>query len=591
MMPRILMPVVLVLMVGTSILLAFQTPTFDFDEALYRRMAEEMKTSHRYFEPTWDGRAFYEKPPTYLWTIVISSRLVDGDAPGISIVASRLPSLLFSALTVLLLSLFWHRWAPVYASGFGVPVQRGRGMLPAIAFGTALFPMVQVTSVMLDPMLTFFLTIVLLIFSAALLRRDSDGLRLSTTETVIAAVAMAAAMAVKGLIGIVLPALAIVTHEIASALVDPEVRRRFWRRLMESISRVMPAFILATLLAGAIFAFFYLTIGPAFLYEFLIRQHFLRGARALQGHHGPIFYYVLILFLAGPAVAFTCSALLAKRKSPLPFRRWGFPLSWSIALIVFISLLATKLPNYTWPVWPAVALSLCILIMRASATTPGDETTGIRWLRRGIDVVAIGATGGLALATMAMSLGLDVFIERSMTSLRTRTLMTSIEPWPLQVRLGLGLIAIAFALQVVGQRVFLRKVRAGAAGAWSVVATAAALNCAVLLIASVAVVPFFDQAIRGPLMRVSQAASRQHIIGGDLTTIALFSPTVSSYYDGGRITQVGASGAFPAHADSQHLVLAPIWQSAACRQPGFVITDADKYLLLCRNSSANRQAQ
>jgi hypothetical protein len=186
---------------------------------------------------------------------------------------------------------------------------------------------------------------------------------------------------------------------------------------------------------------------------------------------------------------------------------------------------------------------------------------------------------------MAMSFGLDVFIERFMKSLRARTILMSVEPLPLHVRFGLGLIAVAFALQIVEQGVFVRKVTAGATAVWRTVAGAAALNCVALVIASLAVVPYFDQTIRGPLVRVSRVASRQHIIGGDLTTIALFSPTVSSNYDGGPVTQVGARGSLPLVAAWQHLVLAPVWQSAACRQPGFVITDTDAYLLLCRSDA------
>lgn len=585
------MPVVLALMAGTSILLAFHTPTFDFDEALYRRLAEEMKASHQYFAVTWDGRAFYEKPPTYLWTIVATSRLVDGPSPGISLLACRLPSLLFSVLTIILLSMFWRRFGRVYTAGFGGGQEDQRvalsAMLPPIAFGTALLPMAGVSSVLLDPMLTFFLTIVLLILAAALLRRTTSEVRLSAAETTIAASAMAGAMAVKGLIGVVLPAVAIVTHEMLTALCDPEARPRlqsFWRRLVGVASGVAASFALAAILACGIYAFFYRAMGRAFLTEFLVGQHFGRGARALQGHHGTVFYYVVVLFLAGPAMAFTSSALAAKRQSAMPFAQWGFPLSWSAALIVFFSLLATKLPNYTWPVWPALSLSLCILIMRASTMRPAeDQLQPIRilWLRRGVAAIGIVVASALTVMTLAISFGLDLFIERSVTSLRTRTILMSIEPLPLHVRFGLGLIAVAIALQIAQQWIFVRKVTAGAAAVWRVMAGAAALNCVVLVIASLAVVPYFDQTIRGPFVRLARIASRQHITGGDLTTITLFSPTVSSNFSGGPVTQLGVRQSLFFAAASQHLVLAPVWQSAACRQPGFVVTDTDAYLLLC----------
>lgn len=585
---RVLIPIVLALMVGTSVLLAFQTPTFDFDEALYRRLAEEMKASHQYFALTWDGRAFYEKPPTYVWTIVVSSRIIDGPSPEVSVVACRAPSLVFSVLTLTLLSLFWRRRARLYAAAFGAsPARRGflSAVLPVVAFGAALFPMLQVTSVLLDPMLTFFLTVVLLILTAAMLRRR-EALELTVSETVIAAVAMALAVAVKGLIGIVLPAIAVGAHEVLSALAERDLAlRAIGRRLLRAGRGVFPAFALATALSCAVFAFFYRSIGLPFLREFLIRQHFVRGSVTLQGHGGPVFYYLLLLFMAGPAVAFACVALFAKSKGGLTFSRWGFPLSWSAALILFISLLATKLPNYTWPLWPAVSLSLCVLMVRASAMSPDER--GIGRLGSAIATFGMAATGALAIAALAGSFGLDLLGETLLTSLRSRTLLNVTEPWPLQVRLGLGCIAVALALQIVQQRSFLRKMRTRAAGGWSVIATSAALNCTALMVASFAVVPHFDQALRGPLMRVSRTATRQQIVGGDLTTIALFSPTISSFYGGGAIRQVGPRGPYPAPAAQQHLVLVPVWQPSACRQPGFDITDTDKYLLLCRSRKSS----
>jgi 4-amino-4-deoxy-L-arabinose transferase-like glycosyltransferase len=589
---RLVMVAVLVLMAGTSILLASHTPTFDFDEALYRRLAEEMKASHQYFAITWDSRPFYEKPPTYLWTIVASSRLLDGPSPAVSLLACRLPSLLFSALTITLLSIFWHRFGHVYAAGFASGGHVGQriglsAMLPPIAFGTALLPMAGVASVLLDPMLTFFLTIILLILAAALLRRKTTEVRLSACETAIAASAMAGAMAVKGLIGIVLPAIAVVTHEMLTTLYDAEARPRlrcFWRRLVGVASGVAASFGLAAILAGGIYAFFYRAMGPAFLNKFLVGQQFGRAARPLQGHHGTIFYYVVVLFAAGPAMAFAANALAAKRRSPMSFAQWGFPLSWSAALIVFFSLLATKLPHYTWPVWPALTLSLCILITRASAMTPAeDQLRHIRlgWLRISVAAIGIGAAAAVSVVTLAVSFGLDVFIERFVKSLRTRAILMSIEPLPLHVRFGLGLIAVAVAFQIVQQWMFVRKVTAGAAVVWRILAGAAALNSFVLLIGSLAVVPYFDQTIRGPFVRLSSIASKQHIAGGDLTTITLFSPTVSSSYGGGPVTQLGARQSILFVPASQHLVLAPVWQSASCRQPGFVITHTDEFLLLC----------
>src|SRR5579884_833988 len=353
-MGRFLRGALVALMLATSLLLAFRTPTFDFDEALYRRVAEEMKASHRYFALTWDGRPFLEKPPTYIWTIVASSRLIDGGTPRVSTIAARLPSLFFSILTTALLAWFWRRRRR--KTPFSSP------LLPVIAFGAALFPMVQVTSVLLDPMLTFFMTIVLVTFAAAFETSNGTELALSKRDIAITALAITAAVAVKGLYGLAAPAIALIVHVALSSVTARQgnsIAKEFAGQCMGVLRGAAPVFILAVVLSAIVYFVFYREAGATFIHEFVIRQHFARGAHAFQGHTGPIWYYIALLVAGGPSAVFLCVAL-AKRQFGQGFASWGFPLSWSLGILAFISLLATKLPNYAWPVWPAIALSLCI---------------------------------------------------------------------------------------------------------------------------------------------------------------------------------------------------------------------------------------
>jgi 4-amino-4-deoxy-L-arabinose transferase-like glycosyltransferase len=585
---RSALALVLILMIATSILLAFRTPTFDFDEALYRRVAEEMKTSQHYATMTWDGRPFLEKPPTYVWMIVGCSRLLDADPHSVSVIASRLPSLFFSTLTLLLLALFWHRVGPAYAGASGGSDRRDNKillsrLLPPIAFGAALFPMVQVTSVMLDPMLTFFSTVVLVVFATAALRRDGDRLHLSRLQVIVAALAMTGAVAVKGLIGIVAPAIALVVHDILSTLMDDRSRSRIdhlRRRLGGTVMGTGPVFLLAIIFSTLVFIAFYREAGSSFLYEFLIRQHFGRGSNAFQGHKGPIFYYLLLLAFGGPAAALVWTGLGANKRPGAPFARWGFPLSWAIGLIAFISCLATKLPNYTWPAWPAIALSLCIVLVRATASDrtapaakpPISATIGA-W-------TGILASALFSIVSITLCLGFHAIVTASTRSQRTHSILHLLEPLPLIVRLGLALISMAFAVQALVQWKFLRAVVRRTA-AWQYVAAAAAVNCLVLILISQAVLPFVDETVRAPLVRIARLASAQQVSDGDLTTVALFSPTISSNYSGGNLIQLGARATTPVET-RPHLFIAPIWQATLCEQKTSRLMTADKYLLLCR---------
>ena len=551
---------VILILIATLLLLAATVPTFDFDEALYRRVAEEMKQSNEYFVMTWDGKPFYEKPPTYIWSIVASSFLVDGRSPHVSVFASRLPSVICSLATFFLLAWFWRRMAPQYAGAFGTTIgDSGRWLLspvlPLLAYGTGLFAMGGAASVVLDPMLTLFLLAPLLVFAGAVFR---DDLRLTMPEVMIAGLGMAAATAVKGLVGIVLPALALGVHVLLT-------------RRMRQITGVVWAFAVAVAVAAMFYAFVYQFTGPQFFREFFIRQHFIRATTPMQGHRGPLFFHVAIVALiGGPLVAFVLRSWPRTRE--LAFARWGFPLTWTATVIVFYSAMATKLPNYTWPVWPALVLTLCILIMRAYSEC---EKRPARWL----GVAAYVCLTPIAAAFMLLGAGADVWIHPSYTP-RAAMMLSAIEPVPISVRIGLVIIGAAMALQIVELRAFGLQLDRQSRLLWKPLASAVVLNCLALSAISTMVLPFADRSLRGPLVRLSQDAWTQHA-GQDLTTVGLFSPTVSSSYGGVRVRQVGHLPHPVARKQHQQLFMIPAWQSAVCREPDCVVLKRDQYLLLC----------
>ncbi|HEY6844528.1 MAG TPA: hypothetical protein VI391_10185 [Thermoanaerobaculia bacterium] len=572
---RVLQRAVVSLMLATSLLLAFRTPTFDFDEALYRRVAEEMKASGHYFGLTWDGHPFLEKPPTYIWTIVASSRLIDGRTNSVSGVAARLPSLLFSLLTAVLLAWFWRKRR--HGRRFSSP------LFPVIAFGAALFPMIQVTSVLLDPMLTFFTTIVLVVLSAAFERSDGIRIELSKREIVIAALAITAAVAVKGLYGLVAPAIALVAHIVLSSLADRDgspIRQIFAARLIGVVRAAAPLFVLSAALSAIVLFVFYREAGASFIYEFLVRQHFARGAHAFQGHKGPFWYYLALLIAGGPSAVFLCVALAAKDRVAQGFASWGFPLSWSAGILAFISSLATKLPNYAWPVWPAIALSLCIIMDRPRETEHRSRRSFVSYAAW----TGIAASVLLAAISLALAWRFDAFVTFARRSLRTFTLLRLLDPLPLLVRAGLLLVAIAFAAQGFVQWKFARAA-GDARRASTLIAAAASLNCMVLLVVCGTVLPFVNTTIRGPLVRVARLASSMS--RQDLTTVGLFSPTISSNYFGDHLTQVGSIASL--QTASRRFVIIPAWQLRVCRT--CEVLRRDGYLLLCSQGSPIQTAR
>jgi 4-amino-4-deoxy-L-arabinose transferase-like glycosyltransferase len=565
-----------VVAVTASLLWILQTttvPTFDFDEALYRRIAEEMKQSGNYLLQTWDGRPFYEKPPTYEWMIVLASRAVDGPGDGVSIFACRLPSLLFSWATMLLLAWFWRRSAADYAQLFGsergMPRWMSSPALPILAYNAALLPVAGAGCVLLDPMLTFFLTVPLMLFARATMRSGSR-LELTTAEAVMAAVAMAAATATKGLIGLILPAVAVVIHIVLSGAV---------RSAGTTIRRAAPAFAGAAALATLFYGTIYLRSGPRFFYEFFVRQHFGRGFSAMQGHTGPFFYHPLVVLLFGGALV-SCVLLLVARKGPIvPYARWAFPLSWIIAVIVFYSLMATKLPNYTWPVWPGLSIAVCILGVRSAAPGIGRQH---RW-QRAAAVLALAAPVLLFSVSMTVASGLD---PRALPLRpRTRMMVSAFEPMPGGVRVAFFVAGVMFLGQYLVLRRFRRSSLDGPAPVWQLLAASASLNAGAMLVVCLAIVPYAARSARGPLVQLAREAAVLHQPGGTFTTVGLFSPTVSSSYLAGQLQQIGTLPLDESRfaRPGQHLVLAPVWAASPCSQRDFRLLQRASYLVLCEN--------
>jgi 4-amino-4-deoxy-L-arabinose transferase-like glycosyltransferase len=574
---------------AVAIVMTFVVPTFDLDEALYRRIAEEMKSGHHVLQ-TWDGKPFYEKPPTYVWTILAADAAIDGDPAHVSILAARLPSLCFSLLTVAALGLFWRRFGPACASAFDadvatLPPWLFSPLTPMVAYAAGILPFAGAATVLLDPMLTFFLLAPLLVFTRALMRRGT--LELSGRETIVTGIGMAGAVAVKGLIGIVLPAFAIFCHAVIAAIQgDSEAEgfaRRFASRTARAIRATAPSFALAVILSAAFYTALYLREGRAFLYEFFVRQHFVRGTSALQGHSGSVFYHSLVvLILGGSLVAFLFVLLATPLRSRVSYERWGFPLSWALATIVFYSAMSTKLPNYTWPVWPAFSIALCVLLVRSTAADSIDRR---RMLSSIVRKLAYVSAATIALAFMAAGAGAERLLLHGHLSPRARAMADSVEPVPLSVRVAFVIIGLAAASQWLFVRDFGRNLRRHASAIWRPITCAAVANGIILLASALVIVPFADLRMREPLVRLSAVASREHVTGGDLTTIGLFSPTVSSNYAAGTPLQVGRGTAAEFSSPAQHLLLVPEWRSQICTDHGFALLEQDGYVVLCEKNA------
>lgn len=318
----------------------FFIPTFDLDESLYRRVAEEMKRSGEWWKPTWDHWALYHKPPMFYWLIAMISMVVDGIQAPVSIFAARLPSLLASVGIAFSLFRFTHNF-----------------IAPSLFFA-ALFPVLTATSVIFDPIQTLFLLPTLIFPTGAFLsKRDLTG-----EEYLYIGLGLFSAAAFKGLNGLILPTLAYGLHWLLF------LRKDNFKEWIKPILRYAAfAFLPATAMTILFYWVLDSNMGRAFTQEFFLVHHLGRSKDAMESHGGSFFYHPLVLLFGG---GFLSTFLLYQWMRVRPaFAQYCFPITYALTFVVAFSFSATKLPHYTWPVWPAMALMGAILFQLSDRNT------------------------------------------------------------------------------------------------------------------------------------------------------------------------------------------------------------------------------
>jgi 4-amino-4-deoxy-L-arabinose transferase-like glycosyltransferase len=313
-------------------------PTLDLDESLYRAVSQSMKTKGDPWLLNWDSRPLFHKPPIFYWLIVATSTLLDSGKEVVSSLASRIPSVL-SSIGIL----FSLRAGMKYI--LPGPVSRESKSIPVLAFLCASFAVLTSSAVIFDPLQTLALMPALLIPTRIFLRDENPQRK----TWFFFGASLALATMIKGLNGILIPSFAFGLHLLFSL-----PRWGFQRILRTGLSFFAFSFAPAAILSGAYFFLLDRKIGPEFTEEFFWVQHFGRSRSPMEAHSGGILYHPLVLFLGGGFLTPLIFSLWRDRRPD--WIRFGFPISFAFAFVLAFSLSATKLPHYTWPVWPALAL-------------------------------------------------------------------------------------------------------------------------------------------------------------------------------------------------------------------------------------------
>ena len=308
------------------------------DEGRYAEIAREMVVSGDWTTPRLNGYKYFEKPALQYWATAAAFELF-----GVHEWTARLWAALTGFLGVLLVFYLGNR-------ALAPPV----GALAAMVLASNLLWAAIGHINTLDMGVSFFMS--LSVAGLLVAQLDDATKRERSLAMHLAWAAAALAVLSKGLIGIVLPAGALVLYVLV---------QRDWKRLAQ------PYFWSGLTLFLAITAPWFVAVSAAndeFFHFFFIQEHFERFLTRMHGRYQPMWYFLPILAVGfSPwVVSLVPSLATAWRAAPASaFRPARFLLVWSVMVFAFFSVSSSKLPSYILPIFPALSILVALHLTRA----------------------------------------------------------------------------------------------------------------------------------------------------------------------------------------------------------------------------------
>lgn len=355
-------------------------PPFDQDEALFAQSAKQMLETGDFIQIKFQAEARSKKPVLSYW-LEAAAAGVTGQRDAIW--PYRIPAV--AGVTVATLLTFWCG-----IRLFGRPA----ALLGAALFATSLMAVIQAHMARADALL---IAIVVAAQGALAVLHGAAASRAPPPPRIwlVFWVAQSLGVLIKG------PILAMTTILTIAALLAVERDWRWLRSLRPlpglaiAIGIATPWFVAANLAAGGDFA-------VTAISEDLLPK--LLGVQ--EGHGGPPGYYLLTgLLLFWPATLLLGIALpYAWRNRSVPAIR--FCAAWIVPSWIAYELIPTKLPHYTMPTYPALALVAAAAVV-AQMTAAAPAATAGTWRTRWAFLPFVGVTIGCAVFAVALPLAVD----------------------------------------------------------------------------------------------------------------------------------------------------------------------------------------
>lgn len=301
-------------------------------EPRYAEIARVMFVKGEWIVPTVNGDLYTDKPILFFWLVLIFSKL----AGSVNEWTVRLPAALGALGAVL----------TTYKLGKDVFSPK-IGFMAAVAFATSVRVILEARWAHVDMLFAFLFLLSMLFAARAILVKGNRH------EMIAAYVFMALATLTKGLIGVVLPALILLTYVAV---------RRDWRLLAEArLPLGIPLFLV---IAAPWFYLVNQATDGKWLGDFVYIHHIRRFTDPL-GHREPFYYYFTTLPVdLLPWTVFALPALFAYKPSKKLFAepRSLFFTLWFFVVFIFFSLSDSKRDLYLLPLLPVAALFVAIYL-------------------------------------------------------------------------------------------------------------------------------------------------------------------------------------------------------------------------------------
>ncbi len=349
----------------TLLWLSTRSSLWDRDEPRFARASVEMAASGDYIVPTYNGEERLHKPAGIYWLMSSSLR-----AFGETELAARLPAVLAA------LAIGWLTW------WIGRRLtSTAVGSWAAAIVVTSPLLVVCGSAATTDGVLVMFITSAMALFAHQITSMNAGSGSSRSGMLILFGSAVGCALLVKGPLGAV-PGLAVVATGFLSwgkPVFTERFTVGFWIRFAGAMALALDLF-----LAWGIPAF-ERTDGRYFS-EGIGRHVIGRSLSPMESHGGAFWksipYYVPVVIAAFfPWIGLLPGALSALIAGRLGHETRAFLLAWMVPTFVVMSCVATKLPHYILPIFPALALTVALLMAAArdGKLSPRDW----RWLRVG----------------------------------------------------------------------------------------------------------------------------------------------------------------------------------------------------------------